>query len=212
MFCIIRTLFIKFIKMKEKELSKPLTKVEVIERYSSGGFFNEHPDYIYKRVWELFPRVEDIDTKSSEYKLIEKWGYLDSFKRSHIFVWEGLSGNIILWAVELINNLIEEYNCNSTLEQSLCEIIGLNYWKVMQVSKKFTTVMDAWEYLDNDRTRLLSVLSKELDRANRTYLISLNNLINIKRPQMKINIKTKNAFFWEKQQFNNNQQDKWKND
>jgi hypothetical protein len=40
----------------------------------------------------------------------------------------------------------------------------------------------------------MRVLSQELDRANRSYLNSLNNLLEIKRPQMSINIKTKNAY------------------
>ena len=48
------------------------------------------------------------------------------------------------------------------------------------------------------------MLWKELDRANRNYIMSLNNLLEIKRPQMNINIKTKNAYIWQNQQFNNN--------
>jgi hypothetical protein len=35
----------------------------------------------------------------------------------------------------------------------------------------------------------------ELDRANRNYLNALNNLLEIKKPQMSINVKTKNAYF-----------------
>jgi hypothetical protein len=38
-------------------------------------------------------------------------------------------------------------------------------------------------------------MSKELDRANRNYLTAMNNLLEIKRPQMNINVKTKNAYF-----------------
>jgi len=41
----------------------------------------------------------------------------------------------------------------------------------------------------------MRVLSQELDRENRNYLNSLNNLLEMKRPQMNISVKTKNAYF-----------------
>ena len=106
--------------------------------------------------------------------------------------------------IEFTNDLIEQYDCLNTAERSLCEIIANSYWKVMQLSKKYTNVMATGEYLSDERTRYLSMLWKEMDRANRHYFTSLNMLIEIKKPQMSINVKTKNAYFSQNQQINNN--------
>jgi hypothetical protein len=67
--------------------------------------------------------------------------------------------------------------------------------------------MIAGEYLSDERTRYLAMLWKELDRANRHYLTSLNTLLEMKKPQMSINVKTKNAYFSQNQQINNNNQE-----
>jgi len=56
----------------------------------------------------------------------------------------------------------------------------------------------------------LSIMSKDVDRANRHFITALETLKQFKQPQLKVNVKTKNAFIAEKQQFNNNQNEKIK--
>ena len=104
----------------------------------------------------------------------------------------------------MTNNLIVEYNCNTTLEKSLCETIALNYGKIMQLSRNYTQAMNTGNKLTKETSLYLNTLNKELDRANRAYLMSLNNLIDIKRPKMNINVKSKNAYIADNQQFNTN--------
>jgi hypothetical protein len=104
----------------------------------------------------------------------------------------------------MTNNLIEEYNCNTTLEKSLCEMISLNYAKTMQLSRNFTNCMNVDNKLSSERTKYLHMLRKEIDRSNRSYLMSLNNLIEIKRPKMNINVKSKNTYIGQNQEFNTN--------
>jgi hypothetical protein len=192
-------------KDSSTEVVKPLTKEEIQLRFDKNHFYETHPDNLYAEIWKILPRINSIEDYSEEdKKMVTKWAFLNSFERNHYFVWSALSIEVWITAVEITNNLIKEYDCNTTLEKTLCEVIALNYWKVMQISKSFTGVMKAWEYLSDERTRYLGILTKELDRANRTYLMSLNNLLEIKTPHMKINIKTKNAYFWENQQINNN--------
>ena len=76
----------------------------------------------------------------------------------------------------------------------------------MQISKKFTGVMIAGEYLSDERTRYLGMLSKEKEKAERMYLASLQSLIDIKRPQSNIHIKTQTAYMAQYQQINTNQE------
>lgn len=191
-------------KEKSKELIKPLTKREVQKRYNDANNYQWHPSYIYQELSKKLPILTDDEKENKEKDLIDKWWYLNSFEKSHIFIAECFRWNIQFWAIELINNLIEEYNCNTSLEKTLCEMIALNYWKILELTKKYNSVMLAWNTLTNERTKYLNMLSKELDRVNRVYLISLNNLIDIKKPKINLNIKTKNAFISNNQQFNNN--------
>lgn len=193
-------------KAKSKELAKPLSKDEVKKRIWRANYYDEHPDRIYSELWKLLTKNDIKEwTKEEENYLSKYVRSIDNFSKSHVWLAETQAEwNLRTTIIELTNNLIEEYNCETTLEKSLCEVIWNSYWKVMQISKKITNVMIAWEYISDNRTRYLSMLWKELDRANRNYLTSLNNLIEIKRPQMNVNVKTKNAYFWQNQQFNTN--------
>jgi hypothetical protein len=44
--------------------------------------------------------------------------------------------------VELANNLIEEYKCETSLEKTLCEIIANSYGKIMSISKKLDACLE----------------------------------------------------------------------
>lgn len=195
-------------KKESKELVKPLSKEEVKEKIWRTSYFDEHPDRIYNKLWKLLTKTDISEWTEEEENYLNKYlRNINVFSKSHIWLAETQSEwNLRTIIIELTNNLIEEYNCNTTLEKTLCEVIWNSYWKVMQISKKFTGVMVTWEYLSDERTKYLWMLWKELDRANRNYLTALNNLLEIKRPQMSINVKTKNAYFWQNQQINNNQE------
>lgn len=189
-----------------KELVKPLNKEEVKERIARENYYAGHPDKIYNKLWEILTKSDIKEWNEEENEYINKHiRNINNFSKSHIPLAETQEEWVIRTSiVELTNNLIEEYNCNTTLEKSLCETIGNSYWKIMQISKKITCVMLAWEYISNERTKYLSMLWLEQDRANRNYLTLLNTLLEIKKPQMNINIKTKNAYIGQNQQFNNN--------
>jgi hypothetical protein len=167
------------------------------------GTYETHPDNIYKKVWELLMKDVSKMTEEEKKNLWKKLGLINNFNINHINLANTTSENLQTQVIELTNDIIEQYNCNTTLEKSLCEVIANSYGKIMEVSKKVSNQLWA-EYLSKERSDYLAILSKELDRENRNYLNSLNNLIELKRPIMNINIKTKNAFIWQNQQFNNN--------
>lgn len=52
-----------------------------------------------------------------------------------------------------------------------------------------------------------SILSKELDRANRHFLSAYQTLIYLKQPPLKVQVKTTNAFIAQAQQFNANKEE-----
>ena len=193
------------IKKKSTEIQKPFSKQEVKERLGRVDFYDEHPDRIYKRIWELLHKdLKDWSDEEQDY-LQTHVRSLDNFTRSHIWLAETQKKwHLRTTIVELANNLIEEYECETTLEKTLCEVIANSYGKVMSISRKLDSSL-SFEYFWHERNGFISIMSKELDRANRSYLSAMNQLIEIKEPKTSINIKTKNAYIAQNQQINTNQ-------
>ena len=61
------------------------------------------------------------------------------------------------------------------------------------------------KYPSKEKMPYLGILSKELDRQNRNYLTAINTLIEMKSPNMTINLNSENTFLGQNQQFNNNE-------
>lgn len=162
------------------------------------------PDGIYDKAKEI---ILNMDYSEDNTKFLnEKCVYLNSYNKNHYILAEVESHKARQSAmIEYANDLIKEYDCKTPSENALCEIITNSYFQILRINRRMTSTMDAWEYLSNNRNNYINVLSKELERANRSYLYSLNTLREIKSPKMSINVKTKNAFIWTNQQFNNNQ-------
>lgn len=117
------------------------------------------------------------------------------------FLGEAVEWDLKNYITKLASDMIEDYHCNTALERSLCEIIANSYGRILMTSQ----YMLRDEKLYEPRFRYLSDLSKELDRQNRTYLTAINTLMEIKNPQMTINLNSENTFLGENQQFNNNE-------
>lgn len=190
---------------KSKEIVKPLTKEEVKEQLKTLATYEAHPETAYEKIWKTIAVIRSWGKDEEWFKYLKEHLLdLDTFNFHHTNLANTVSWSMTTSVVELANNLIEEYDCNTTLEKSLCEVIANSYWKIMSISKRLNSNLD-FEYFWTERNQFIWILSKELDRANRSYLTSLNNLLEIKRPVMSINVKTKNAYFWQNQQFNNNE-------
>lgn len=106
------------------------------------------------------------------------------------------------FALQMRRDLQKEFNCTNTIEKALVDLIvnsfirKLSYSGAMKSKKEYITPL-----CDNYR----NYLSKEIDRAHRQFLSSLEALRFIKQPALRVNVKTNNAFIGENQQFNNNQ-------
>lgn len=111
-----------------------------------------------------------------------------------------------VFAIEFSKNLQREYNCKTPSEKSLAEIVALNFVRVLGAQSKINS------YLSKDSVTdmgigYLNVMSKELDRAERHYLASLQALKTIKSHSFEVNIKTNTAVVGQNQivQANNRQ-------
>jgi len=110
-----------------------------------------------------------------------------------------------VFALDFCRNLQKEFNCINPSEKSLAEVTALNFVRVLAIQRKIKYVSDSVKTRYD--MQYLAVLSKELDRAERHYLTSLQALKMLKNPPMEVNIKTQTAVVGQNQivQANNKQ-------
>jgi len=110
-----------------------------------------------------------------------------------------------VFALEFSKNLQTEYGCSTPSEKSIAEIVSLNFVRILEIQRRIK------DTLGSIKTRYdvqyLAVLSKELDRAERHYLASLQALKMLKSPSFEVDIKTNTAVVGQNQivQANNGQ-------
>lgn len=110
---------------------------------------------------------------------------------------------------EFCNQIIEQYNCTTSLEKALAEVIVGAHIRILEISEKLNDVTNAdyghyyagYQYL-SQQTKFYAMLGKELDRAHRQFINALNTLKQLKAPNIEISVKAKNAFVSQNQQIN----------
>ncbi len=104
-------------------------------------------------------------------------------------------------ALELTRRLKKEHDCQSTSEVMLAETIALSHTRALELSSKFAVFKDI-EYLSAEKNGYYGLIAKEIDRAHRRMMHSLSLLKQMKQPLVEVNIKSKNTFLAQNQQFN----------
>jgi len=112
-----------------------------------------------------------------------------------------------VFALEFSRNIQTEYNCTTQSEKSMAEVIALNYVRVLSVQDRVNSYLSMGSITDMG-IRYLAVLSKELDRAERHYLTSLQALNMLKSPALEVNIRTQTAVVGQNQIVQSNNNDK----
>ena len=95
-------------------------------------------------------------------------------------------------AIYLSRQLQIEYDCKATSEKATAELVAINYCRTLEIQRRVNNLLDK-DGLSRIDLEFLSILSKELDRANRHYLSAIQTLKIIKQPQLQLNIKTDTA-------------------
>ncbi|MFC1727568.1 hypothetical protein ACFL0Y_03525 [Patescibacteria group bacterium] len=111
-----------------------------------------------------------------------------------------------IFAIDFSQNLQKEYDCLTPSEKSMTEIIALNFVRTLEIQHRIDSYLNIGSITDMG-VKYLGVLSKELDRAQRHYLASLDALKTFKTPPLGVSIKTQTAIVGQKQivQANNRQ-------
>lgn len=122
------------------------------------------------------------------------------------------------FAINLFRSLQQEYNCETTGEKALTELVTVNYVRFLDYNERIESslaTITAQSYRHDTCTspkdpfyrgnpnrsacqrtalelKLVAILSKSADLAHKAYLSALHSLNYFKQPPLKINIKTQN--------------------
>lgn len=177
---------------------------DTLKGVAYGG---SEPDRVMKQLAEdLLPSLRSgvIDRNATKKSA-------DTFRKAmevysldtHFLLSETVEKQYRAQVIEFSRQLIIDYNCQTAGEKALAEIIVSAYARVLRYSRYLNAATDR-ESINSTHVALFSVISKELDRANRHFNTALTTLIQIKSPSPEINIRAKTAFVAQNQQINVN--------
>ena len=169
--------------------------------------------YLLKKMGEeVLPKTRDgsIKEKEETKKLFEEEAsklLMAMGIETHSPLEAATSARFRPYALVMIDKITKEYNCTAPSEKALCDVIINSYIKVLAFTARLNGTVEANDYISENKTKFLAMLSKELDRANRQFLSALGMMRQIKSPSFEINVKAKTAFVSQNQQVNayNNQ-------
>ena len=108
--------------------------------------------------------------------------------------------------IELRRKMIKDFDCKTHAEKALVDMAVSGYMRVLRSSQAFTRCLDLNEANQN-LNQFMANMSKETDRAHRHFLSAYQTLVQLKQPSINVNVKTKNAFVAQAQQFNTTKDD-----
>jgi len=177
--------------MKQNKINRQLNNDEVVE-IVKGLKFSFSPNEALLGAGKELSEFKAGRTEVSNRQNISLAMSLYEFDNAGLLV-AGVSEEYRTFVNDFSKKLQLENDCQKESEKSLAHITALNFVRIMQIQAKIRA------YLSKDSVTdigvgYLNVMSKELDRAERHYLTSLQTLRMIKMPQLEVSIRTQNAF------------------
>ncbi len=182
----------------DKSLKKQKTSDEIKTSLSNVLNLATEPNYVLKQA------DKEIEGKSGESPADPK-SYL--FKAltllefdNGLLMTESLPEKYRVFSVDLSRQLQKEFTCLTASEKATAELVASNFVRTIWIQAKINSYLNlASEYLTDNGVKYFAILSKELDRANRHYLASLQTLKSLKQPAMSVNVKTQTAVIGQNQ-------------
>lgn len=201
----------KITKKEDKKEIVPYTD-EQTKKFIMSASFEYVPKTILKELGEMIPKFLDSDKKERD-KMLDKindktmkamrvYGF-----ETHVPLAESVPEGVRTVAIELSNQLQKEYNCQTPSEFALVEIVANSYARILDYSRAFNSCQKI-EYLSSEKNGYYTMISKEIDKANRQFISALTTLKHIKSPGFDITVKAKTAFVSQNQQINSNKDNK----
>ena len=192
-------------RSSKKALAEAWTDEEVREAYLKLVRFQEDPTKILSA--DLFMKARRGElTKEEDERQYERIMLTLGFENDHTVAMT-VSKKYRGLAIELRRQMIKDLQCKTHTEKVLVDAVVNAYVRTLRYSEAMTAMIDFDNSLWPEKTSFLSMLGKELDRANRHLLAAYQTLIQLKQPPIKVQVKANHAFVGQAQQFNINKEE-----
>lgn len=194
---------VKTTQNKPARVMGPEDVKALLRKYKAGS----EPAELLKDAAELWTKylvVNDKDKPTLENKLQKKLREASAIiaLENHYYIAETLNEpKYRTLMFEITDQLIAEYSCRSSTEKMLAETAAWAYCRMIECSSAFSGSHRV-EFLSTEKNGHFSMLSREVDRANRQYLTAITTLKHFKQPAVSITFKAKNAFVAQNQHIN----------
>lgn len=105
--------------------------------------------------------------------------------------------------LSLRQRLVKENDCKSAMELILVDQLAAAYWRLMKYELYANRLPakedDRWSF-DQLKVNVLKEVRNNIEQAHRQINMSLTMLKDLKQPQLRVNVKTDNAYFAQNQQ------------
>lgn len=188
--------------------AKKYTNDEVRDLMSTKYVIQDNPEYVLKQLGEFMSRMDNNEPTPEKDKGIadEVVGRAVSVLNleTHFLVSIATKEDYRPFTIEFANQLIAEYDCKTASEKALAQLTAQAYIRSIQYARSLNNAVAIGEAKPSLNT-FFSIMSKEIDRANRQYTSGLTTLKQLKSPNLTVNVKTNAAFIAQNQQLNANQ-------
>jgi len=120
---------------------------------------------------------------------------------SHVNLMESFTESYRMTAKEMVSKMIDEYQCTNEAEKAIAGTITNAYIRILDNSRRLNNELECRD-ISHNRNTYISMLSKQVDRANRQFLSALLTLKQLKAPSIEMNVRATNAFVSQNQQVN----------
>lgn len=102
-------------------------------------------------------------------------------------------------ALQMCEELEQEFSATSSSEKALVEVAVVTYMRMHAAMEHYNASSNP-EFYTNESTSLMNAYAKEIDRAHKHFLSTIQTLKQLKQQPMNIQINTQTAFIADKQQ------------
>jgi len=167
--------------------------------------FKEDPKGREEQVLQELNSLKNGDLLSEE-KTPNLFNYYITFEfEKGMLLAEGFEGKYRPFVIDLNRKIQKEFDCRTVSEKSLAESVAMNFCRTLYLQNKIDCYLQRRSFTDIG-VGYLNYLSKDLDRANRHYLTSLQALKSIKQPNLEVNINAQTAVVGQNQVIQTNNQ------
>jgi hypothetical protein len=182
----------------ESKAVQPTRTIEEIKKHLSFLKTAYDPSVILEKAENQVNNPNEGDERSSSSTdPVFKAMTLSEFKNGILLV-SILPEEYSTFAINMLNQLQEEYGCTTISEQATAELVTVNYVRTLDIENKIRKYLSMGTISDTG-VKFLSIMSQELDRANRHYISSLEALKSLKQPNLGVNIKANTAVIGQNQ-------------